>query len=98
MAIGIYILIITLNINRLNAPKDMGWLNGYKNKIWWGWGVVPRWWRIGQEDHFLPHKFIKRSFECLNASRGHQAPRKRSSCHTVGNPLTGVSVGSFGIS
>ena len=39
---------------------------------------------IEQEDHFLPHRFIKRSFECLatstkkllNAGRGHQAPRK----------------------
>jgi len=39
---------------------------------------------IGQEEHFLSHKFIKRSFECLaistklllNAGRGHQAPRK----------------------
>ena len=37
----------------------------------------------GQGDHFLPHKFIKRSFECwatstkqlLNAGGGHQAPR-----------------------
>ena len=39
---------------------------------------------IGQGDHFLPHEFIKRSFECwatstkqlLNAGGGHQAPRK----------------------
>ena len=39
---------------------------------------------IGQGDHFLPHKFIKRSFEhwasstkqLLNTGRGHQAPRK----------------------
>ena len=39
---------------------------------------------IGWGDHFLPHKFIKRSFECwtnatkqlLNSGRGHQAPRK----------------------
>ena len=39
---------------------------------------------IGQGDHFLPHKFIKRSFECwatstkqfLNTGRGYQAPRK----------------------
>ena len=38
----------------------------------------------GQEDHFLPNKFIKRSFECwttstkqlLNAGGGYQAPRK----------------------
>ena len=41
---------------------------------------------IEQEDHFLPHRFIKRSFECwatstkklLNAGRGHQAPRKEA--------------------
>ena len=39
---------------------------------------------IGWVDHFLPNKFIKRSFKCwatstkqlLNAGRGHQAPRK----------------------
>jgi len=38
----------------------------------------------GQEDHFLPNIFIKRSFECwttstkqpLNAGGGYQAPRK----------------------
>ena len=43
---------------------------------------------IGQGDHFLPHKLIKRTFECsekptkqlLNASRGHQAPRKAAHC------------------
>ena len=33
MVIGTYILIITLNMNGLNAPtKDTGFLNGYKNK------------------------------------------------------------------
>ena len=33
MAIGIYISLITLNVNRLNAPtKDTDWLNGYKKK------------------------------------------------------------------
>ena len=32
MAIGTYIPIITLNVNGLNAPKDIDWLNGYKNK------------------------------------------------------------------
>ena len=32
MVIGTYILIITLNVNRLNAPTDIDWLNGYKNK------------------------------------------------------------------
>ena len=39
---------------------------------------------IGWGDHFLPHKFIKRSIECLatstkqilNTGGGHQAPRK----------------------
>ena len=43
---------------------------------------------IGQGDHFLPHKFIKRTFErwvnptkqLLNASRGHQATRKAAHC------------------
>ena len=33
MVIGTYILIITLNVNGLNAPKkDIDWLNRYKNK------------------------------------------------------------------
>ena len=33
MAIGKYIVIITLNMNGLNAhPKDIDWLNGLKNK------------------------------------------------------------------
>ena len=33
MAIGTYILILTLNVNGLNAPtKSTDWLNGYKNK------------------------------------------------------------------
>ena len=33
MVIGTYISIITLNVNALNAPpKDIAWLNGYKNK------------------------------------------------------------------
>ena len=43
---------------------------------------------IGWGDHFLLHKFIKRTFEhsvnstkqLLNAGRGHQAPRKAAHC------------------
>ena len=43
---------------------------------------------IGQGDHILPNKFIKRTFECwanstkqlLNAGRGHEAPRKAAHC------------------
>ena len=43
---------------------------------------------IGRGHHFLPHKFIERTFECranstkqlLNADRGHQAPRKAAHC------------------
>ena len=43
---------------------------------------------IGPGDHFLPHKFIKRTFKCwvnttkqlLNADRGHQALRKAAHC------------------
>ena len=39
---------------------------------------------VGQGEHFLPHKFIKRAFkrrvnstkQLLNAGGGHQAPRK----------------------
>ena len=39
---------------------------------------------VGRGEHFLPHKFIKRTFkrqvnftkQLLNACRGHQAPRK----------------------
>ena len=45
-------------------------------------GVQPQNGGIGRGDHFLPHEFIKRSFECwvtstkqfLNDGRGHQAP------------------------
>ena len=33
MSIGMYISIIILNVNGLNAPtKDIDWLNGYKSK------------------------------------------------------------------
>ena len=43
---------------------------------------------IGRGDHFFPHKFIKRTFECrvnstkqlLNAGREHQAARKAAHC------------------
>ena len=43
---------------------------------------------IGRGDHFLPYKFIKRTFECqansteqlLNAGRGHKTPRKAAHC------------------
>ena len=43
---------------------------------------------IGWGEHFLPHKFIKRTFkrrvnstkQLLNAGRGHQAPRKATRC------------------
>ena len=43
---------------------------------------------IGWEDHFLPHKFLKRTFQCranstkqlLEAGRGHQATRKADHC------------------
>ena len=39
---------------------------------------------VGQGEHYLPHKFIKREFksrvnstkQLLNTGRGHQAPRK----------------------
>ena len=34
MAIGTYISIITLNVNRLNAPTKRHRLNGYKNKTY----------------------------------------------------------------
>ena len=43
---------------------------------------------VGRGEHFLPHKFIKRTFkrqvnstkQLLNAGRGHQAPRKATHC------------------
>ena len=43
---------------------------------------------IGQGEHFLPHKFIKRTFkrrvnstkQLLNDGKGHQAPRKAAHC------------------
>ena len=69
MAIGIFISIITLNVNGLNAP--INWLNGYKNKTHiyavyktptsGGWEDGRE---LGQGDHFLLHKFIERTFEC----------------------------------
>ena len=51
------------------------------NPFWDGGGV-------GRGEHFLPHKFIKRTFkhqvnstkQLLNAGRGHQAPRKATHC------------------
>ena len=55
--------------------------------------------------HFLPHKFIKRTFKCwvnstkqfLNASRGHQAPRKAAHClwKEIFNPCFLVFVNNF---
>ena len=43
---------------------------------------------IGREDHFLPYKFLKRTFQrranstkqLLQAGRGHQATRKADRC------------------
>ena len=32
MAIGTHVSTITLNVNGLNEPKDIDWLNGYENK------------------------------------------------------------------
>ena len=45
-------------------------------------------WGIEQGEHFLPHKFIERTFErgvnstkqLLNAGRRYQAPRKAADC------------------
>ena len=50
--------------------------------------AVLRWRRKRWGDHFLPHKFIERTFErwvnstkqLPNAGRGHQAPRKAAHC------------------
>ena len=68
MAIETFISTITLNVNGLNAPTD--WLNGYKNKthIYAVYNKPTSGGRedgggLGQRDHFLPHKFIKRTFE-----------------------------------
>ena len=44
--------------------------------------------RIGRGDHFLPHKFVERTFEhqansteeLLNAGRVHQTPQKAAHC------------------
>ena len=41
MAIGTYISISTLNVNGLNAPKDIKWLKAKKEK-----GILP----IGDSD------------------------------------------------
>ena len=52
---------------------------------------------IGQGDHFLPNKFIKRTFKhwinskkLLNAGRGYQAPRKSSPLSSKGDVLSMV--------
>ena len=53
-----------------------------------GWPIIEDGGGIRWGDHFLPHKFIKRTFrhwvnstkQLLNAGRGHQAPRKADHC------------------
>ena len=58
------------NLENILKSRDM---NSFEDGGGVGWG-----------EHFLPHKFIKRTFKCrvnstkqlLNAGRGHQAPRK----------------------
>ena len=63
MAIGTYISIITLNVNGLNAPTKRQRLPEWIQKQDpGGWSQDGR--GIGWGDHFLPHKFIKRSCEC----------------------------------
>ena len=57
-----------------------------EEKLWVGWSQDGR--GLGWGDHFLLHKFIKRTFQrsvnstkqLLNAGRGHQAPRKADHC------------------
>ena len=57
------------------------WKNCRKQK---SWGRSQDGGGVGQGEHFLPQKFIKRAFkrrvnstkQLLNAGRGHQAPRK----------------------
>ena len=53
-----------------------------------GWPIIEDGGGIRWGDHFLPHKFIKRTFQpwinstkqLLNAGRGHQALRKADHC------------------
>ena len=61
---------------------NQNWLFPLRFPYWEGSPKMA--WGIRQGDHFLPHKFIKRSIECwatstkqlLNAGREHRAPRK----------------------
>ena len=76
-----------LQYSCLENPMDRGtwqtivhWF--IKSQTWGGWSQDGG--GIGRGDHFLHHKFIKRSFECwptctqqlLKCGGGHQAPRK----------------------
>ena len=78
-----------LHYSCLENPMDRGtwwaivhWV--IKSQIWGGGEQSQNGRGIGRGDHFLPNKFIKRSFECwatsteqlLNSGGGYQAPRK----------------------
>ena len=82
----------------INRFKGLGLIECLKNYGWEFTTLYRRWWSrpfprkgrsqddegTGWGDHFVPHKFIERSFECwatspkllLNAGRGHEALRK----------------------
>ena len=76
------IITLFLILNGLLAGEG-GWRGGGG-----GVGLVLRWQRNRTGRPLLPHKFIKRTFECwensrkqqLNAGRGHQAPWKAVHC------------------
>ena len=84
----IYISIFTAAL--FTIVKISEWLkclsmDEYIKKMWrWSWDDGG----IARGDHFLPHKFIERTFEwwvnstkqLLNAGRGHQASRKADLC------------------
>ena len=75
---------------KINFKNSMTFAEGFRCPLFFFCSKFSPFWRsqyggeVGQGEHFLPHKFIKRAFKCrvnsteqlLNAGRGHQAPRK----------------------
>ena len=74
---------LRINLRESFIEEEALWEN-----ILGGGSVALKWWRDRMGDYFLPHRFIKRTFEpwenstkqLLNAGRGHQAPRKAAHC------------------
>ena len=78
--------------NLYPSCKIPGWMKHKLESVLPGWEQYQDDRGIGQGDHFIPHIFTKRSFECcatstkqlLNPGGGHQAPRKGSPISSKG--------------